>query len=167
MTPLDALTEARDLAFRMLPHRCPTGVVTIGRPTRSSPVVATGNYALTVRRIRRALAGRDVWLLVVNSRGINVWCAAGGGHLTHHDFVAAIRASRLDDLVDHRRLIVPQLTATGVERRYITDATGWNVRWGPADMADLHVYLDRGCRVHESVACRSRCGGGSRWRRPG
>ncbi len=147
MRLLEILGNVRDLLFRMLPHRYPTGIVKVGRPTRSSPVVATGNFALTVRRIRRTLSGRDVWLLVTNSRGVNVWCAAGGGHLTHHDFVAAIRASNVAGLVDHRTLIVPQLCATGVERRHITDATGWNVRWGPADMADLPAYLDRGCRV--------------------
>jgi NAD-dependent dihydropyrimidine dehydrogenase PreA subunit len=88
-----------------------------------------------------------VWLLVCNSRGINVWCAAGGGHFTDHDVVAAIRASRLADHVDHDRLVLPQLAATGIEPRHIERATGFSCRWGPARLEDLPAFLDKGCKV--------------------
>jgi len=134
---------ARDTLLRMLPHRAPTGLVRIGRPGRESPVLLTGNYTLTVRRMRQALAGRDAWLLCANSRGINVWCAAGGGHLTHHDVVSVLRTSGIGDRVDHRELILPQLCATGVERRKVTALTGWRARWGPARLEDLADFLDR------------------------
>jgi NAD-dependent dihydropyrimidine dehydrogenase PreA subunit len=133
-----------DTLLRMLPHRAQTGVVAIGRPNRSSPVLVTGNYTLTVQRVRRALAGRDVWLLVADSRGINVWCASGGGHLTHHDVISAIRTSGVIDRVDHRHLVLPQLCATGVERGRIEEATGWTASWGPASADDIPAFLDRG-----------------------
>lgn len=97
MSARDRLADLRDLVFRMLPHRVPTGLVALGRPDAESPVLVTGNYALTVRRLRRALTGVDAWLLVADSRGINVWCAAGGGHLTHHDVIAALRTSRVGE----------------------------------------------------------------------
>jgi NAD-dependent dihydropyrimidine dehydrogenase PreA subunit len=109
----------------------------------------TGNFTLTVRRLKEVLAERDAWVLVANSKGINVWCAAGGGHLTHHDVIAAIRASRIGDHVRHRSLVLPQLSATGIERRKITDATGWTAKWGPARLEDLREFLDRGCRVEK------------------
>jgi NAD-dependent dihydropyrimidine dehydrogenase PreA subunit len=133
-----------DTLLRVLPHRAQTGVVAIGRPNRSSPVLVTGNYTLTVQRVRRALAGRDVWLLVADSRGINVWCASGGGHLTHHDVISAIRTSGVIDRVDHRHLVLPQLCATGVERSRIEEATGWTASWGPASADDIPAFLDRG-----------------------
>ena len=133
----------RDTLFRLLPHATRTGLRRVGKPGPDSPVVLTGNYALTVRRLIEVLAGRDVWVLVANSRGINVWCAAGGGHLTHHDVIAVLRSSGIGEQVRHRRLILPQLAATGIERRQVRSATGWEPRWGPARLEDLPEFLDR------------------------
>jgi NAD-dependent dihydropyrimidine dehydrogenase PreA subunit len=106
-------------------------------------VLVTGNFTLTIRRLIDALRGHDVWLLCANSKGINVWCAAGGGHLTHHDIISGVRISRIGELVDHRELVLPQLCATGVERRKITEITGWSARWGPARLEDLPGFLRR------------------------
>jgi NAD-dependent dihydropyrimidine dehydrogenase PreA subunit len=86
---------------------------------------------------------------VADSRGINIWCAASGGHFTHHSIIAAIRATRLAGTVDHREIILPQLCATGVERRRITEATGFSTRWGPARLEDIPAFLDRGARLHK------------------
>jgi NAD-dependent dihydropyrimidine dehydrogenase PreA subunit len=137
----------RDRALGMLPHRAPIGLIRIGTPDRHSPVLVTGNFTLTVRRLRDALRGYDAWLLVANSKGIDVWCAAGGGYLTHHDIISAIRVSRIADKVDHREIVLPQLCATGVERRRITEATGFATCWGPARLEDLPAFLDRGARA--------------------
>lgn len=137
----------RDTLLRMFPHRAATGLLRLGAPGADSPVLVTGNYTLTVRRLREALRGQDAWLLCANSKGINVWCAAGGGHLTHHDIISVVRTSKIAERVDHRELILPQLCATGVERRKITEATGWSTRWGPARLEDLAPFLRRGRRV--------------------
>ena len=133
-----------DTALRILPHRSDTGLFPIGHPDRSSPVVLTGNYTLTVRRVREALRGESVWLLVADSNGINVWCAAGGGHLTHHDVIAALRTTGVAEKVDHRNLILPQLIATGVERSLVEKTTGWHTTWGPANAQDIPAFLRRG-----------------------
>jgi NAD-dependent dihydropyrimidine dehydrogenase PreA subunit len=79
-----------------------------------------------------------------------VWCAAGGGHFTHHDVISAIRVSGIDTLVSHREIILPQLCATGVERRLVSDATGFAARWGPARLEDLPAFLDHGARVRKN-----------------
>ncbi|MCA9609998.1 MAG: 4Fe-4S dicluster domain-containing protein [Myxococcales bacterium] len=147
MRPRDVPGYLRDLVLRLLPHAAPTGLIAIGDPGPDAPVLLTGNYALTVRRLREALRGHDAWLLCANSRGINVWCAAGGGHLTHHDIISVLRTSGVADRVAHRDLVLPQLAATGVERRAITEVTGWTTRWGPARLEDLPAFLDRGRRV--------------------
>jgi len=140
----------RDTLLRMFPHRTATGLVRIGNPGADAPVLLTGNFTLTVRRLKQALAGCDVWLLCANSRGINVWCASGGGHLTHHDVISVIRTSGIEALVARRDLILPQLCATGVEHRRVTAATGWRTRWGPARLEDLRAFLDRGRSVQAS-----------------
>ncbi len=145
----DLLAYVRDTVLRMFPHRAKTGLLRIGEPGREAPVLVTGNFTLTVRRLRDALRGHDAWLLVANSRGINVWCAAGGGHLTHHDVISVVRTSGIADRVDRQELILPQLCATGVERRRITEATGFATRWGPARLEDLPAFLERGARVSQ------------------
>jgi NAD-dependent dihydropyrimidine dehydrogenase PreA subunit len=147
MRLLDFPYWLRDTMLRMFPHRAPTGLIRIGKPGRDSPVVLTGNFTLTVRRLLHVLKGQDAWLLCANSKGINVWCAAGGGHLTHHDVISVLRTSRIDEQVDHRELILPQLCATGVEGDKIVEVTGWSPRWGPARVEDLTAFLKRGHRV--------------------
>ncbi len=142
-----AAFRLRDTVLRMLPHAAPPGLIRIGNPGPDSPVLLSCNFTLTLRRLQRVLAGRDLWLLAADTRGINVWCAAGGGYLTHHQVIAAIRTTGIDGLVQRRELVLPQLAATGVEPARIRAATGWTPVWGPARLEDLPAYLDRGGRV--------------------
>jgi len=144
MTWRERAADVFDLVFRMFPHASRPGLRRIGNPDADSPVLLTGNYTLTLRRMGRALRGRDAWLLAADSRGINVWCAAGGGHLTDHDVIAVVRSSRIGEQVRHRRLVLPQLAATGVERHRVGERTGWECVWGPARLEDLPAFLDRG-----------------------
>jgi ferredoxin len=126
---------------RFFPWPRETGLVEIGQPDRESPVLVTCNYRLTVDRLRRALRGVDVYLLVANSRGINVWCAATGGLLTNHDVLSALKTSGIEDRVDHRQVILPQLAATGVEGRELEEKSGWKVVWGPVYADDVPAFL--------------------------
>ncbi len=137
----------RDTALRAFPHATRPGLRRIGAPGPNDPVLLTCNFTLTVRRITQVMAGRSAWLLVANSGGINVWCAAGGGHLTDRDVIAVLRSSGIDAEVTHRRLILPQLAATGIQRRRVTEATGWDTAWGPARLEDLPEFLDHGARA--------------------
>ncbi len=132
--------------LRMLPFPCRTGLVKIGRPGRDAPVLLTCNFHLTRERVRRALEGMDAYLLVANSRGVNVWCAATGGLFTNHDVISVLKTSGIDRLVDHRRLILPQLAATGIEGRIVHEKTGWRTLWGPVDARDLAAFLNNDCR---------------------
>jgi ubiquinone/menaquinone biosynthesis C-methylase UbiE len=127
------------------------GLYRIGEPGRESPVLVTGNFDLTVRRVVKGVRRLSCFLLVVDSRGINVWCAAGGGHLSAERVVTAVARSGLEELVDDRVLILPQLCANGVEGRQIEEDTGWQVRWGPARAADIPAYLARGRRKTDSM----------------
>ncbi len=130
-------------AFRLFPWPTETGLRSIGKPNESSPVLLTGNYDLTVRRLVRALEGQDVWLLVAPSGGINVWCAAAGGHLTTHQVVTVLKTSGVADRVNHRRVILPQLAATGVLALDVYRRSRWKVRFGPVSMSDLPEYLGK------------------------
>ena len=130
--------------LRVLPFPCKTGLVRIGNPGRDAPVLLTGNFRLTVERVRRALQGIDAYLLVANSRGVNVWCAATGGHLTNHDVVSVLKTSGVENLVNHRQVILPQLAATGIEGQIVHRKTGWRVVWGPVYATSIPQFLGAG-----------------------
>lgn len=140
--------------LRVLPFPCKTGLVKIGNPDRTSPVLLTCNFHLTVERVKRALRGLDCYLLVANSRGINVWCAATGGLLGNHDAISALRTSGIEDLVDHRNVILPQLAATGIEAKLLYEKTGWKATWGPVYAKDIPGFLASGPSKRESPQMR-------------
>lgn len=129
--------------FRWFPHATATGLRPVGNPDETSPVLVTCNFSLTVRRVVRSLKGLDVWLLVVASDGINVWCAASGGILTHDRVIDAIKVSELAGQVAHRRIILPALSAPGVDRGWIEEQTGFHCRFGPVYARDIPEYLER------------------------
>ena len=127
--------------LRVLPFPCKTGLIKIGNPDRNSPVFLTCNYHLTVERVKRVLKGIDAYLLVANSRGINVWCAATGGLFTNHNVISVLKVSGIEELVDHRNIMLPQLAATGVEADVIKKKTGWKVIWGPVYAKDIPAFI--------------------------
>jgi NAD-dependent dihydropyrimidine dehydrogenase PreA subunit len=140
----DALWDALQICLRVLPWPAEPRLIQVGHPARDAPVLVTCNYAFTVRRVLRALRGQNVFLLVASTRGINVWCAAAGGLFTAHEVIAILRTSGIADKVDHRRLILPQLSATGVERKLVEERTGWHIVFGPVYAHDLPEYLATG-----------------------
>ncbi len=125
-------------------YRVEPGLYRIGRPSAKSPVLATANYKLTVDALRRHLGGLDAWLLILDTRGVNVWCAAGKGTFGTRELVRRIMAAGLKGIVDHRTVIVPQLGATGVAAHEVKLATGFQVRYGPVLARDLPAYLAAG-----------------------
>lgn len=122
-------------------YKVAPGLYAAGYPDGGSPVLVTANYKLTFDSVRRCLGGADAWLLVLDSRGINVWCAAGKGTFGTHELVRRVRSTRLAELVDHRRLILPQLGATGVAGHTVKKACGFEVVWGPVRAQDLPAFL--------------------------
>jgi len=128
--------------FRWLPRSAPTGLFAIGQPDSHSPVIATGNFTLTLKRVRKALRGHDCWLLVAHSGGINVWCAADGGLFTHHHLIDAIKVSGLAECVSHRKLLLPPLAASGIELGPIHEQTGFHAHFGPVYARDIPAYLE-------------------------
>src|SRR3990170_3965571 len=90
------------------------GLYGLGNPTPDSPAFITANYTLSFDALRSALAGRDGYILVLDTEGINVWCAAGKGTFGTDELVGRVESTGLGVVVRHRRLILPQLGAPGV-----------------------------------------------------
>jgi len=125
-------------------YRVAPGLYALGKPGRSSPVLVSANYKLSFDLLRKALGGIDAWILVLDTKGINVWCAAGKGTFGTDEIVARIEASRIASRVDHREIVVPQLGAPGVEAHVVERQSGYRVRFGPVRAADLPAYLAAG-----------------------
>jgi NAD-dependent dihydropyrimidine dehydrogenase PreA subunit len=132
--------------LRVFPFPCKTGLTKIGNPDRESPVFLTCNYHLTQARVKKALKRIDCYLLVANSRGVNVWCAATGGRLTNHQVISVLKTSGIEELVDHRNVILPQLAATGIETMMIQKKAGWKVIWGPVYAKDISLFIENGVK---------------------
>lgn len=120
------------------------GLYAVGAPGPDAPVVVTANYKLTFDTVRFALAGKGVWLLVADTRGINVWCAGGKGTFSAAGIAEQVNKTGLARVVSHRRLILPQLGANGVRVRDLRRACGFEAVFGPVRAQDLPRYLDHG-----------------------
>ncbi|MEI6386549.1 MAG: mercury methylation corrinoid protein HgcA [Spirochaetota bacterium] len=134
------------LGARRNRHRVAAGLYALGRADPASPVLVTSNYKLTFDSLRKELSGIDAWILVLDTRGVNVWCAAGKGSFGTAELISKVSGTRLGDVVEHRELILPQLGAPGVAAREVRLRTGFRVLWGPVLAADIRAYLAAGKR---------------------
>jgi len=128
-------------------RRAEPGLYALGNATSDSPVFVTANYRLSFDALRSKLSGIDCYVLVLDTRGINVWCAAGKGTFGTDDLVNRIKSTRLGDLVSHRLLILPQLGAAGVSAHEVKRRSGFQVEYGPVRARDLPEYL----KIHKAT----------------
>ncbi len=123
------------------------GLYGVGSPDAGSPVMVTANYKLTFDSLRGSLAGIDAWILVLDTRSINVWCAAGKGTFSTGEVAERVSAVALEKIVTHRRLILPQLSATGVSAIQVKRLCGFEVVWGPVHARHIKAFLDAGMQA--------------------
>lgn len=123
-------------------YKVAPGLYAIGRPDAASPVLVTANYKLTFDHLRKHVAGATVWVLVLDTRGINVWCAAGKGTFGTQEVIQRVQITQLAKVVNHRKIILPQLGAPGVAAHKVKKGCGFEVVWGPVRVQDVPAFLD-------------------------
>ncbi|HDP80995.1 MAG TPA: acetyl-CoA synthase subunit gamma [Spirochaetes bacterium] len=133
-------------------YSVPPGLYAAGKPDESSRVMVSANYKLSFDNLRRALDGIDAWILVLDTRGVNVWCAAGKGAFGTEELVTRIFSCGLARAVAHRDLIVPQLGAPGINAYEVEKRTGFRVRFGPVRARDIPGYIARGCEKTKAMS---------------
>jgi hypothetical protein len=131
------------------------GLYALGNPNRSSAVLVSANYKMSFDRLRSSLPGRDIWILVLDTKGINVWCAAGKGTFGTDELVRRVESSGLKEVVGHRLLILPQLGAPGVAAHTVKKLSGFGVRYGPIDTDDLPAYMDAGFKATRGMRLKT------------
>jgi hypothetical protein len=132
--------------FRVTP-----GLYAVGKPGQGSDVFVTANYKLSFDTLRKNLAGVNGWILVLDTKGVNVWCAAGKGTFGTKELVSRIRLLSLEKIVNHKRLILPQLGATGIAAHKVREETGFNVQYGPVRAADIKKFISDGYRADKEM----------------
>ena len=120
------------------------GIYAIGEPDETSPVLVSANYKLTFDSLRKELGGVDCWLLILDTKGINVWCAAGKGTFGTDELINKISETKLDKIVSQRTLILPQLGAPGINANEVKKQTGFSVIYGPVRAEDIRTFLVAG-----------------------
>ena len=123
------------------------GLYALGAPDQNAFVIVSANYRLTLNALRKKLKGQNLWLLILDTRGINVWCAAGKGTFSTAELLRQIKASDLKKRVSHRKLILPQLGAPGVSAHEIKAASGFSVVYGPVYASDLPAFIAGGLKA--------------------
>ena len=127
------------------------GLYCVGNPDQDSPVLVTANYKLTFDSLRQELTSLNAWLLVLDTRGVNVWCAAGKELFSTREVVNRIKQIGLSKVVGHNRLILPQLGATGVSAHQVKKASGFKVIWGPIRARDIQHFIASENRLDKSM----------------
>ncbi|MBU8922665.1 MAG: hypothetical protein KOO63_12675 [Bacteroidales bacterium] len=120
------------------------GLYAAGNPDQDSIVLVSANYKLSFDVLRSSLHGIDAWILVLDTKGINVWCAAGKGTFGTDEIVNRIEQTRLKEIIGHRKLIVPQLGAPGVAAHEVKKHSGFTVIYGPVRASDILSFLENG-----------------------
>ncbi|MBA7477280.1 hypothetical protein ES707_12685 [subsurface metagenome] len=138
-----------ETVFRLFPLPEPVALYEVGNPDHLSPVIVTGNYELTVRRVAGALNGLDCWLLICDSRGVNVWCSTLSGHFSQKSIIRAIEFTNLFKYISHRNLILPQFAAAGMDVQVIKKETGATAIFGPAYIEDIKAFLNKSRKESE------------------
>ncbi len=148
LTTRDMLGTLRvRLGIRRARYNVPPGLYAAGSPTPDSHVFVTANYKPSFDHLRSRLGGRDAWIMVLDTKGVNVWCSAGKGTFGTAEVINRARAVRLENIVSHRTLILPQLGATGVSGHRVRTLSGWRVVFGPVRAQDLPAFLDAGMKA--------------------
>jgi len=139
------------MAFGRNDYNVKPGLYKLGNPDKNSEVFVTANYKLTFDILRKNLSSLNVWILVLDTKGINVWCAAGKGTFGTDELIRKIAENKLQDVVQHGRIIVPQLGAVGVSGYKVKQATGFKVIFGPVLAKDIKKFLFSKCKADESM----------------
>lgn len=135
------------LGLRRMSYAVEPGLYAVGTPKAASPVFVSANYKLSFDYLRKELGGIDGWILVLDTKGINVWCAAGKGTFGTEEVIGRVAAVGLGEVVSHRQLILPQLGAPGVAAHEVRKRSGFRVIYGPVRAGDIVAFMAAGERA--------------------
>jgi hypothetical protein len=132
-------------------YKIDEGLYAVGSPDGTSPVLVSANYKLSFDALRRELGGLDCWILILDTEGVNVWCAAGKGTFGTEELITRIDQTGLSEIVSHRTLIVPQLGASGISAHGAAGQSGFSVIYGPVRAHDIKAFIASGNKATKEM----------------
>jgi hypothetical protein len=128
-------------------YRVMPGLYKVGNPDSKSDVFVSANYKLSFDVLRKNMGSLNAWILVIDTNGINVWCAAGKGTFGTDNIVKSVKNTLLENVVEHRTLILPQLGAVGVAAHKVKEQCGFKVVYGPIRAKDIKAFIRNGYKA--------------------
>jgi len=125
----------------------PPGLYAVGAPDAWSPVFVSANFKLSFDVLRTSLDGMNGWIIVLDTKGINVWCAAGKGTFGTDELVRRIEETGLTRVVSPRTLVLPQLGAPNVAAHEVAKRSKFRVVYGPVRAGDIKAFMDAGMKA--------------------
>ena len=107
------------------------GALRCRRPCGRFAGARLGQLQDELRPVAIGIGRTDAWILVLDTNGVNVWCAAGKGTFGTDELIRRIEATGLPEIVSHNRVIVPQLGGPGVAAHEVRKRSGFRVVYGP------------------------------------
>jgi len=123
------------------------GLYKVGNPDKHSDVLVSANYKLSFDTLRKNLDSLNIWILVIDTKGVNVWCAAGKGSFGTDNVVKSIKKLSLNLIVENRNIILPQLSASGVSAYKVKEQTGFKTIFGPIQAKDIKSFIEAGYKA--------------------
>ncbi len=127
------------------------GLYAVGTPDSESEVFISANYQMSFNYLRQALNGTNSLILVLDTKGINVWCAAGKGTFGTAEIIKRIRSHNLPNIVRHRRIIAPQLGAPGISCSEVKNYTGFRIYYGPVRAEDIPKFIAQNLKADDEM----------------
>ena len=84
-------------------------------------------------------------------KGLTFGVQPGKGTFGTKELVNRIKLVSLDKIVTHKRIILPQLGATGVAAHKVKEETGFNVHYGPVRASDIKKFVSDGYRADKEM----------------
>ncbi|AET68199.1 CO dehydrogenase/acetyl-CoA synthase gamma subunit (corrinoid Fe-S protein) [Desulfosporosinus orientis DSM 765] len=155
ITPTSSQLTAQDIrgtwkarwGIGRMNYKVEPGLYRLGNPDPNAPVLVTANYKMTFDALRKELTDLDAWILVLDTKGVNVWCAAGKGTFGTTELINRLAVVQLEKVVSHRLLILPQLGAPGVSAHEVLKFSGFKVLYGPVRAKDIKEFIRSGMKA--------------------
>jgi len=115
-------------------------VYSVGAVNRNSPVYVTTNFSLTYFTVEGEITASKLpaYVLPVNTEGTSVLTAWAAGKFSAESITAFIKECGIEELVDHRTLVLPGFVA--VLSGKLQELSGWKVIVGPREAAGIPAF---------------------------
>jgi len=119
-------------------------IYAVGNADENSPVLLTGNWALTYFIVSSETEGSKVptWLAVKHTEGLGVLTAWAAGKFSGDNIGPFIKKSGLADKIKHRRLVIPGRVAR-IKGELEESLPDWEIIVGPREASEIPAYLPK------------------------